>query len=115
MSESAQMVGMWQRIPYALLLGITLTRCVSDNANIASSISVTLTHIQVVFRKPINLLPGQRIALYLHSGLPDDLGIQYQTYNKDSIVAEDDHIVLFPGVGHTVSRCYVCSCMFTTI
>ena len=48
------------------------------------------------------MLPGQIVALYLHSGLPDDLGIQYQTYNRNEIVAEDDHIALMPGLGHTV-------------
>lgn len=53
------------------------------------------------------MLPGQKIALYLHSGLPDDLGIQYQSYNKNSIVAEDEHIILYPGLGHTVPECGV--------
>lgn len=38
----------------------------------------------------------------MHSSLPDDLGIQYQSYPEGSIVAEDDRIVIFPGLGHTV-------------
>jgi hypothetical protein len=59
---------------------------------------------EILFRKPINMLPGQTVAVYLHSGLPDDLGIQYQTYNKESIVAEDEHISVLPGLGHTGSQ-----------
>lgn len=42
--------------------------------------------------------------MYCHSGLPDDLGIQYQSYSKTDIVAEDDYLRLLPGVGHTGSE-----------
>lgn len=47
-------------------------------------------------------MPGSRRAFYLHSGLPDDLGIQYQSYGEDDIVAEDEHVLVWPGLGHTV-------------
>ena len=36
------------------------------------------------------VLPGphQNRGVYVHSNLPDDLGIQYQTYHKDQIISE---------------------------
>lgn len=49
----------------------------------------------------IKLLPHTCRALYCHSGLPDDLGIQYQSYKKTDIVAQDAHIEIRPGLGHT--------------
>lgn len=67
----------------------------------------------------MKLLPYQRRGLYCHSGmylinknefknisegLPDDLGIQYQSYQKSAIVAEDSYITLHPGLGHTGSE-----------
>lgn len=54
-----------------------------------------------MFDKPVKILPHQIRALYCHSGLPDDLGIQYQSYQKHDVVAEDEHIVILPGLGHT--------------
>lgn len=48
--------------------------------------------------------PHQRRALYCHSGLPDDLGIQYQSYAKTDVIGEDDHLRLLPGLGHTGSE-----------
>lgn len=48
--------------------------------------------------------PHRRIALYCHSGLPDDLGIQYQSFRKEDIIAADDFITLHPGLGHTGSE-----------
>jgi len=57
--------------------------------------------VEVKFDIPVTLLPHQRRGFYIHSGLPDDLGIQYQSYNRDDIVAEDEHVVMLPGVGHT--------------
>jgi hypothetical protein len=56
---------------------------------------------QIRFDKPVRLLPHTTRALYCHSGLPDDLGIQYQSYKKTDVVAADDHIVIRPGLGHT--------------
>lgn len=47
--------------------------------------------------------PHQRRAFYAHSGLPDDLGIQYQSYRRTDIVAQDEYIRLLPGLGHTGS------------
>lgn len=41
--------------------------------------------------------------MYCHSSLPDDLGIQYQSYGRTAIVAEDDCISIHPGLGHTGS------------
>jgi hypothetical protein len=40
-------------------------------------------------------------ALYCHSSLPDDLGIQYQSYAQNAIVAQDDFVSILPGLGHT--------------
>ena len=42
------------------------------------------------------------ICIFKSSSLPDDLGIQYQSYRRDDIVAYDDVLVIYPGVGHTV-------------
>jgi hypothetical protein len=60
--------------------------------------------IEIVFTKPMHLYPHERKAIYCHSGLPDDLGIQYQSYKREAIIAEDDKIVLHPGLGHTGSQ-----------
>ena len=44
-----------------------------------------------MFNQPVTLLPHQRRGLYCHSSLPDDLGIQYQSYqSKDTVVAENE-------------------------
>lgn len=53
---------------------------------------------------PLCLLPHERKALYCHSGLPDDLGIQYQSYERGRIFAKDEHISLIAGLGHTGSE-----------
>jgi hypothetical protein len=59
---------------------------------------------EIFFDRPIKLLPHGRRGIYCHSGLPDDLGIQYQSYpSKDAIVAQDQFITLLPGLGHTGS------------
>ena len=61
-------------------------------------------HVEIRFNKPVRLLPHTRRALYCHSDLPDDLGIQYQSYNnKEQIVAQSEYIIIFPGLGHTGS------------
>jgi hypothetical protein len=52
----------------------------------------------------VKLLPHQRRALYCHSGLPDDLGIQYQSYSKRDVVAADQFLTIWPGLGHTGSE-----------
>mmetsp|Transcript_1550 Transcript_1550/g.2162 ORF Transcript_1550/g.2162 Transcript_1550/m.2162 type:complete len:553 (-) Transcript_1550:1301-2959(-) len=61
-------------------------------------------HVEVKFSTPVVIQPYSRRALYCHSGLPDDLGIQYQSYRKDDVIAEDDYIALLPGLGHTGSE-----------
>lgn len=48
--------------------------------------------------------PHGRRAVYCHSGLPDDLGIQYQSYSKKAIVGQDEYVTLHPGLGHTGSE-----------
>jgi hypothetical protein len=53
---------------------------------------------------PLCLLPHERKAIYCHSGLPDDLGIQYQSYERGRIFAKDEHISLIAGLGHTGSE-----------
>jgi hypothetical protein len=37
---------------------------------------------EIIFDKSVRILPGQRRALYVHSALPDDLGLQYQVYQQ---------------------------------
>ena len=44
-----------------------------------------------MFDQPVTLLPHGQRGLYCHSSLPDDLGIQYQSYDsRDSVVAQDE-------------------------
>lgn len=43
----------------------------------------------------------QRRGIYVHSDLPDDLGIQYQTYRTNAPFADNEHLLLHPGLGHT--------------
>ena len=50
------------------------------------------------------MLPHSRHGFYCHSSLQDDLGIQYQSYNKNDVVAEDDYLRVHPGLGHTGSE-----------
>lgn len=60
--------------------------------------------LQITLARPIRLLPYQRRGLYCHSNLPDDLGIQYQSYGRSDVVAADDHLIVYPGLGHTGSE-----------
>jgi hypothetical protein len=39
----------------------------------------------------------------VHSNLPDDLGIQYNSFGEHHVVAKDEHISVLPGLGHTGS------------
>ena len=50
---------------------------------------------------PVTVRPHHTIGLFVHSALPDDLGIQYQTYNRQAPFAEDAHCALLPGLGFT--------------
>ena len=47
---------------------------------------------EIAFDKPVTLLPGETRALYIHSALPDDLGLQYQTTRGQERADEDDYI-----------------------
>jgi hypothetical protein len=60
------------------------------------------TPTEIFFDKKVTLLPRSRKAFYVHSGLPDDLGIQYQSYREEDVVAENEHLLVLPGLGHTV-------------
>jgi hypothetical protein len=59
---------------------------------------------EIPFEKPVQLLPNTIRGFYCHSSLPDDLGIQYQSYARNDIVAEDEAISIHPGLGHTGSN-----------
>ena len=59
--------------------------------------------IEIKFDSPLIIYPHERKAIYCHSSLPDDLGIQYQSYQKGQIFARDEHIALIAGLGHTGS------------
>jgi len=63
---------------------------------------------EIVFHTPVVIGPHARRGFYVHSSLPDDLGIQYQSYPRDHIIAEDDKIAIFPGVGHTGHQPFDC-------
>jgi hypothetical protein len=64
---------------------------------------------EIFFNKKVTVLPRDRKAFYVHSGLPDDLGIQYQSYHEDDIVAESEHLLVLPGLGHTVRAITSCA------
>lgn len=57
---------------------------------------------QITFDEAVKLLPGSKVGVYIHSSLPDDLGIQYQSYTQGTdIVGLSEHLVIWPGLGHT--------------
>jgi hypothetical protein len=56
--------------------------------------------VEIRFNEPFKMMPHSRHAFYCHSGLPDDLGIQYQSCRKDTVSASDDHVAIMPGLGH---------------
>jgi hypothetical protein len=60
--------------------------------------------LEIKLHTPLVIPPHGRRALYCHSGLPDDLGIQYQSYPKSAVVGEDQYLRVLPGLGHTGSR-----------
>jgi hypothetical protein len=59
---------------------------------------------EIVFDHPVRIKPGQIRALYVHSALPDDLGIQYQSFRGSNSIAQDEIVSLLPGLGHTGPR-----------
>jgi hypothetical protein len=75
-------------------------RCVYDNTILPS----WDRHYEVVLDEPFVILPHSRHGIYCHSSLPDDLGIQYQSYEKNAVVAKDEHIRVSSGLGHTGSE-----------
>lgn len=60
--------------------------------------------VEIKLDTPIRILPHSARGFYCHSGLPDDLGIQYQSYQRHSVVAEDQYVAILPGLGHTGSE-----------
>mmetsp|Transcript_12713 Transcript_12713/g.24117 ORF Transcript_12713/g.24117 Transcript_12713/m.24117 type:complete len:425 (-) Transcript_12713:125-1399(-) len=71
-------------------------------ANVECSPSWDKCH-RIELDSPLVLLPGQRRGLYVHSNLPNDLGIQYQSYSRNTPFAQSEHVTLHPGLGHTSS------------
>ena len=53
----------------------------------------------VALDTPLRLLPGQVAALYVHSAMNDDTGLQYTTCGKENTVARDDHLAIRAGLG----------------
>lgn len=60
--------------------------------------------VEIFLDEPFLIRPHCVHGFYCHSDLPDDLGIQYQSYHKDDIVAEDNTIAILPGLGHVGHR-----------
>ena len=56
------------------------------------------------FDTPLTMLPRSTCGIYIHSSLPDDLGIQYQSYREGDTVAQSEHLVILTGLGHTGSE-----------
>jgi len=59
---------------------------------------------EIFFTTPFRILPHQTRGFYIHSGLPDDLGIQYRSCKPDTMVCEDTCLRVMPGLGHCGSR-----------
>lgn len=61
--------------------------------------------VRIELARPVRILPGKCSAIYVHSSLPDDLGIQYRsTTGPEEVTFENDHLRIMPGIGHTGSR-----------
>jgi hypothetical protein len=61
--------------------------------------------VRIQLARPVRILPGGCSAIYIHSSLPDDLGIQYRsTAAPDEVTLDNDHLRIMPGLGHTGSR-----------
>mmetsp|Transcript_22148 Transcript_22148/g.71727 ORF Transcript_22148/g.71727 Transcript_22148/m.71727 type:complete len:504 (-) Transcript_22148:1065-2576(-) len=58
-------------------------------------------HRELVLAVPVVVPPRTRRGMYIHSNLPDDLGLQYQSYHNLQTVALDEYIAVHPGAGHT--------------
>jgi len=56
---------------------------------------------EVRLHTPVHILPHGTAALFVHSNLPDDLGIQYQSYYERDVFGQDARLELFPGLGFT--------------
>ena len=56
---------------------------------------------EVRLQRPVRILPHHTRALYVHSNLPDDLGIQYQEYRGTEVVADDGCVRMLKGLGFT--------------
>lgn len=55
---------------------------------------------EIRLAKPVVVSPHHTRALFVHSNLPDDLGIQYQTYAERDVIAQDEHVEVRPaGLG----------------
>jgi len=59
---------------------------------------------EIFFTTPFRILPHETRGFYIHSGLPDDLGIQYRSCKPDTMVCQDDCLTVLPGLGHCGSR-----------
>ena len=55
---------------------------------------------EIFFDEPFTLLPHERKAFYCHSGLPHDLGIQYQSCRGGVVTCQDECMAILPGLGH---------------
>lgn len=61
-------------------------------------------HRRIRLDEPVRIRPGETRGLYVHSALPDDLGIQYRsTSSPEENVGESEHLRIHPGLGHTGS------------
>ena len=55
---------------------------------------------EIFFDESFTLLPHERKAFYCHSGLPHDLGIQYQSIRAGVVSCQDECMAILPGLGH---------------
>lgn len=55
---------------------------------------------QIPIQNQFTLLPHTIAGIYIHSSLPGDLGIQYQSYPLSTTVAENEFLRMTPGLGH---------------
>ena len=57
--------------------------------------------VEVALSQPVRVLPGSTVGIYVHSDVPGDGGIIYQSCGRSDVLAASEHVRVLPGLGHT--------------
>ena len=60
-------------------------------------------YTELVLPNPIRLQPGERVGIYVHSGLPGDEGLVYDN-QRHAVTYQDRVLKIYPGVAHLSNR-----------